>query len=411
MSPSLVPIDSSTAAAIKTGDESALERLFRAEFGPMTAEAEETLHDPRAATRAATKAFVDLWRARDTVSNAEEMDALLKKVLREEVLDVHRRMVSVHRHAKAGAAVETVPTVGESWAKVLEGIHPAAVDARQRDADRIEQAKHHTADHLKALDGKGNKTWLALLGLVVAIAGAVGIVMLLNQHTETSRVSLALKAPQAVKIPTKEGQQGNVQIAGGGTALIGPASELTIPQDFLTTVFALEVAGTARLTLPATKAPQQMEVRAGNAAVFANGVVTVRAYKDEDYVAVRLDKGDGKLVVGKTEQPLVIGQVVRISKEGAAAPVDGPVATAALGWTDNRYVVNDVTVKAALLDLRRWFGTQAQCNDKEVLERKVSLDIALDSPRLAVEALTKAANAKLGFIKNISVIYDPKRPI
>ena len=54
-------------------------------------------------------------------------------------------------------------------------------------------------------------------------------------------------------------------------------------------------------------------------------------------------------------------------------------------------------LREVLPELKRWFGTDAQVNDTALLERTVTMDVPLDSPRQAIEAVEQSAGLKAVF--------------
>ena len=67
MSVSSPPIDPEAVAALRRGEESALERLFRDQYDTLTAEAKTVLGDDTLAALTVERAFMRTWKERERV--------------------------------------------------------------------------------------------------------------------------------------------------------------------------------------------------------------------------------------------------------------------------------------------------------------------------------------------------------
>lgn len=77
-------------ARLKRGDESAVERVFRAYYAPLASFAFRYLHDAAAAEDVVQDTFAALWAARDRIVIATSLRAYLYAVVRNRALNIRK---------------------------------------------------------------------------------------------------------------------------------------------------------------------------------------------------------------------------------------------------------------------------------------------------------------------------------
>jgi ferric-dicitrate binding protein FerR (iron transport regulator) len=153
--------------------------------------------------------------------------------------------------------------------------------------------------------------------------------------------------------------------------------------------------------------PRQFVVRARNASVVATGTAfAIRAFPGEPEVMVRVTAGEVTVSSPQDSRTVAANQTVAVDTSGAIREPAEKEANEALSWTTGRFVYSGHTLGDVLPELKRWFGTVAEVKDQTLLARPVTLDVPLDSPRQAIEAVEKSANVKAVFEGQKMVFQD-----
>src|SRR5262245_7150422 len=158
-------------------DEAALERLFRAHFSALTAEAKGHLGEEAAsaAPKVVEAAFRQAWEERAQIPSEADLASFLHDAVRRaSARELSRRAGARHlshgakggpHHAVAEADVET------AWHHLSRQLHPEAVRA---DAQAYsEQLRHHAAEHVGDLSKARSWKVPVMIGIfAAALAGA-----------------------------------------------------------------------------------------------------------------------------------------------------------------------------------------------------------------------------------------------
>ncbi|MDX2185083.1 MAG: FecR domain-containing protein [Gemmatimonadaceae bacterium] len=391
----LTPIAPEAFDALKRGDESTLEQLFKADYAPLESEAEATLRDPAAAARAVEHAFVHAWAEREKVDTPEGFNATLLHALHEETARERRRIAAAQRMASGRARTTSHDPVSAdaAWEAVQQALHPAPIDDAASHARQREEAKHHTAHHVAALGAKPN-TWAMVATVLLVIALGIGAVVWLDREGASARVTAALSSPDARLIKTEPGQMGGFTLGDGGEISLGPQSAVRIPPGYNARLRAVRVEGAAVITV-APNAELPFEARLGDVAVVATGTrFALRHFPEESVSAVRVLEGSVNVRVDKTLTSVVAGQTLLVTANGSRIASDDE-RVRSTGWVDGTIRLSGITLEQALPELRRWWGLVLTIPDASVRTRALTMDAPLNDVNAAIAVLESAANVRV----------------
>lgn len=402
MSATFAPIDQATISALNAGGERALEQIFREHYDWIVERALERLKGENAAApKLIVNTVRELWEERDGFHSSAEIEAFFSEELRHRARAIRARMTAVHRFEKAeGVHVPPPPpppSADQLWNEIAAELHKPVVDAATAAKRRREHRSHEVADHIQTVTQRA--VWktpviVAIVATVVALASAQWF----GQRSRAEVINQMLGAAEAQQVNTRAGQLGSVTFADNSTARLGPETRLVIVDQFGYEYRTLSLSGTAEFTVTSGNA-NEFEARLDNVSVFsAGGVFTARDYADEMRLTVRADSGALRVVVGGTERRLSQGQAVTIDRSGSVSDADAATAELELSWTENRFVLREVTVADAAQALWRWYGMDVSVPDAAVGARTVSVDVPLDSRQPVIAALEGAAALRFQYV-------------
>jgi transmembrane sensor len=152
-------------------------------------------------------------------------------------------------------------------------------------------------------------------------------------------------------------------------------------------------------------------VRSGDASIAAASAATfdVRGYPADGSAAVRVRSGsvEVKSLSSGGTQTISAGQAVAVSPNGQLAALSGPALAEAFGWADQKFVVNNKPLSAVLPLLVRWYGMDMKLADPSLGARPITMTAPLESSRLAIAELEKAANVQFGY-QGKTMMLSPK---
>lgn len=408
------PIDAATIAALKGGDEKALEKIFRAHYDALLDRAKEKLKDePAAAPRLVAAVVRELWEVRATLSTSTEIEGFFNEELRNRAAAIRQRMRSVHRFEKTEGvgevAVREAPSPDELWTEIKTAMHQPVLDPAEVAKRRRTQAAHGAASHIANVSAKRSiKTPLiiATIGAIVIVGGiwwadAVG---------KAATVTQLLAGGDAQMIQTRQGQLGSLPLSDGSTVRLAAESKITLVPKFGQEYRSASLVGSAAITV-APGNPVPLEVRVENVSVKASaGEFAVRKFADDSmvYVAAR---GDGVLVAVKgAERTLKTGETIVIASDNSIRDATEDEAAQNFGWVDGKLVLRNVTVATAAKKLWRWFAIEVAVTDSAARERVISISVPLESSKAAIEAIAGAGGVVFGYDKDNKMIFSAPAP-
>jgi ferric-dicitrate binding protein FerR (iron transport regulator) len=403
------------AAATPLGDETALERLFRTHFSTLAAEAREHLGPEAAASapRVVEAAFRTAWDERERFASDQEVEAFLHQAVKRCAARELSRRAAAHHMGGSGAhavhhAGAAPADVDQAWAHLQRAMHPARGDAEAAHAQHL---RHDAAQHVAQL--KQPPSWKMPL-LIGALAAAVvgGAIWYLDRAGRESVIAGALAKPDARKHATGPGRFATVTLHDATRVTLAPMSTLTVPRDFGEELRAVKLDGAATFAVAPGHA-QQLQIRAGPAAIFVTGTTLhVRAFPGEPAVTVQVTEGEASLRVGDGEPAtLAAGRALRADSAGAVRDPSPQELAAAMGWTQApRRVAASGQLRDAVAEINRWYGVDIKVPRVQDLDRPASVDAPLDSLRAAIAQLEGSAGVQFGYESGVMVFRAKSTP-
>ena len=392
-------------------NEQSLERIFRAQYEKWLADAKTRLgaEAAPAAPRVVSKAFHLAWQDRKRFHSQEELDAFLGAQIHHGATREISRRAGLHRmdhHEGLGGAKtkhETHEmTVDEAWDRLQHTLQGGAPEAYRA---RASSARHEAAEHVKNIGKERSWTPVIVVG-VVGVALALTGIWVVRKVGEDRATSNALAAPDVRNYETSYGQQADITLDDGTVARVGPETKLIVPNRFGIGIRAVKVEGTASFDVKRVQ-EKPFEVRVGNAAVLATGTVfVVRKYREEASAIIHVKEGSVNVKVGEAIRSVAKGNSLVVSDAGAVGVPSADQVAEAAGWTDGTVTIPGQTLKYILPQLKRWYGLTVAVPNAALLERKVFLTAAINSPKEALTSVEKSGGVKFTYVNENMVFQD-----
>ncbi|MBI3567774.1 MAG: FecR domain-containing protein [Gemmatimonadetes bacterium] len=407
---SLPAVGGATLTALRNGEESALEKIFRADYDAILKETAAELGDEGSVPRLAEDVMLSVWEQRATFDTPEKLEAFIHAQVHASVLREKRRRGSLERRAAFQSGSGQVKhshaavTVDEAWKHVYDFLHKPAVDTAALDHLKVEQARHGAASHLATVGKRRSWKGPVLAGVIlVAIVGAM--FPLLDKMGADAAVHTALNNQDAVTMVVPPGRRAKTTLEDSSLVSVGSETKLTYPKNASEKFRAAGVDGTASFSVPANKRPFEARVKDVqlklNSADFA-----VRSYTHDDTVLVKVTKGSVLVKDGKNERTLNAGEAAGVTKDGTIFTPKPEAVTDAFAWVADSLTFTNTPVKEIVSEVRRWYDYVIDVRDKDLLERPVSVTAPLTSTKEIIAALEKGANAKFGFDGQTPILRD-----
>jgi len=381
--PSPLPMfDKTTVAALRKGEEGALERILRDGYPALV-----------------ENAVLQLWDERARIETPEELDKALRDAVRGNVVREKRRQAARHRtqpEGKGPAHVTAPATADQVWTNVAAALHAPKVDAAESHKNQAAASRHQTAAHMAAMSKTSWKVPVLTLGAVLAVT--TGILWWVNNKGEVSNVSQSLLSPEAKHLASSPGQRASMTLSDDSKVNLGSESQVIVPSSFNEKVRVVRLDGTATFIV-APDATKPFEVRAGNAIIVAKGTeFSVRAFPDENQVTLRVKQGQVEVQSGTASPKTVAaGGTLVVAKDGGQAEPSAAALNQAFSWIDGKVVIENRPLKEVLVELKRWYALDLIVKDATLLSRPVTMSVELSSKKDAIAALEKSANVKFAY--------------
>ena len=393
-------------------DEAALKRAFDAEFAQCLAAAKSQLGEAASlAPRVVETAFLNVWGQRAALGNQDQ----LKSVLADEIRHGAARALSKrHSGARFGAVggkemkAREVSAEHESpahvWGQIERALHGGGSTAETRAATAA-AGRHEAASAMKQMSKRPG--WVIPLAIgVVALAVSIGGVLYVDRLGEDDAI-LGLVANQSIQpIQSSAGQIGSVKLGDGSQMKIGPETRIWIPDGFGTKNRAVKVEGTAAFEVaPGQQMPFRVVSRRQH--FIATGTKFVMSTFNKDTLPMILvQEGSVTVKSGKNTAVVAAGQaMVADAANGIRAATDDE-KTEAFGWVDGRVTLRNKQLREIVASMTRWFNYDIKVPDLPLLDRPGSIDVPLDSSKLAITQVEKSANVKFQYEGETKVFRD-----
>ena len=390
-----------------SGDEGALERIFRDDYDELLARAVSELDDPAAASRLVEAAFFEAWQQHERFASPGDLEAFLRQAVHKGALREQGRRAALHRfqehegaatpHATQAAA--PAPTTDEAWADLHRSLHAPPPDVERSASARHDHSRHEAASHVAHIVDRRASigSYLLIAGVAVVVLGAVvGAVRWYDGQNIDAHTAAAVASADARLVSTRPAQRASTTLSDGSGVSLGPDTQLRIAKGYSPRLRGVGVAGTASFTV-ANLDGAPFTIIAGPARVVATGtVIDVAAYPSTP-VVIRVREGGANVTAGTETHPLAAGEAIMIAADGTVSTPAAGALDQSLGWTRGEFVLVDVPMRELPAQLQRWYGLQVMVPDTALLARPVSIRVPLDSARLLVAAIEKAAMPATSF--------------
>jgi ferric-dicitrate binding protein FerR (iron transport regulator) len=412
MTASLAPVDTQTLAALRSGDEHALEVIFRERYPVFLPEAQEALGDPASASRVVERAHLHLWNERSTVDSPARVTDLLREGMQQGTVRERSRRAAAHRlveheggHVRPVRAAAPPPTVDEAWQHLRTVLHPTTADA-EHSRVRAERARHETAHHIAEVEKPRSRVPI-VIGVVLGALAVLALVFSLDSVTPTASLSRALASPEARPYTSARGQRARVGLEGVDAFVLGAESRLVVPARFAD-LRGVGLEGTANVDV-ADGQRLILETPTGRV-MTEGGRLAVSARPGEDMM-VRVDSGSATVTPLRGEPYEVqAGQAMVFAQGAAPAAAPRERADEWLGWTGDSLLIAQRPLREVIPQLARWYGLDLWVADSSLLDRPVSMRAGLGSSREAITALEQAANVRVQNIDRRLYVNDAGAP-
>jgi len=397
MAPTFPSVDNATLKALRKGDTSALERIHRAAYAAVLAEASHQSGDTSFGPPVAELAMLTVWEARANIENAEELEDAIHAAVRGGVTREQRRRAA----HKDGGTPSAAGTVDSTWTHIKAEIAkmPATPGARKHS-----EPKHH----VEKVNADGGRGVMIAVGVLLLGAAAVGGWFVLQSGAHGQATS-SYTLPDAKNVTVTVGQRGNLPLGPGDTAAIGSDSRITVGGDYGTKVRAVRVDGSANFRV---SSGVHFEVNAKDVSIgTTSGSFAVRAYKDDPAIIVRAKEGDVKVDSPKESKTISAGKSIAVAKDGTMSEPAPAEVDQALGWTEGKVDFTNTPLKVVMAEMARWYDLPVTTKDTSLYSRPVTMAVALDSKKDAIAALEQSASVKFTYDKDSKpVLQDaPKK--
>jgi len=379
-------IDNATLKALRKGDAGALEKIHRASYASIIADATHQGGDANFGPPVAELAMLELWGNRANIENGEELTNAIQAAVRGGVTREQRRRASAKGDAKpAGGTVDSV------WSRISAEV---AKGSGAPAAPKHTGAAKPRAEKVKTDGGRGGMIAVGVLLLVAVVVGGYFVMQSGAHGVATSSYTL----PDAKQVSVQQGQRGNLPLGPGDTAAIGSDSKVTVGGDYGTKVRAVRVDGSANFRV---SNGVRFEVNAKDLSLITDGgSFAVRAYKDDAASIVRVKEGTVKVDGPKESRTVEAGKSLSIAKDGTMSEPAAEVVEQALGWTDGKISFTNATLKTVTNEFARWYDLPVTAKDTSLYSRTVTMSVALESKKDAIAALEQNANVKFSYDKD-----------
>jgi ferric-dicitrate binding protein FerR (iron transport regulator) len=395
MAPTYPSVDNATLKSLRKGDAGALEKIHRASYAAVIAEAGKQAGDATIGPSVAELAMLSLWEGRANIENAEELEQAIHSAVRGGVLREQRR-----RAANKGETKAATGTVDSTWSRIKAGMAAAPAPSARKHAE----PKHHV-EKVESDGGRGVMIGVGVL--LLAAAGAGGWWVLQRGAHDVAASSYTL--PDAKQVSVTPGQRGNLPLAPGDTAAIGSDTRITQGGDYGTKARAVKVDGSANLRV---SAGTRFDVNVKDVSVYTMSAAAfaVRGYKDDDATIVSVKEGDVKVESPKESRSVGAGKAVAVAKDGTISDATPEAVEQALGWTEGKVSFTNAPLKHVMSEMARWYNVPVTTKDSSLLTRPVTMSVDLSSSKAAIAALEESANVKFAYDKDSKPILQDAPP-
>jgi ferric-dicitrate binding protein FerR (iron transport regulator) len=248
--------------------------------------------------------------------------------------------------------------------------------------------------------------WIVPVAIgAAALLISVGGVMYVDRLGQDDAVLGIVASTSIQPIASNAGQLGSAPLVDGTKMRIGPETKVYIPDGFSIKNRVVKVEGTAQFDVAkGQKLP--FRVVAHRIHFIATGTkFTISTFSPDSMPAVSVDEGSVTIKTPNATTVVNAGQSMVVDKTGIRAATDDEKAER-FAWTNGQVAMHDKPLRDVVKSLTRWFNSDVKIADTQLLDRKATFDVPLDSSRLAISQVEKSANVKFGYEGEAKVFKD-----
>jgi ferric-dicitrate binding protein FerR (iron transport regulator) len=393
--------DQPPTPGVPLSDPASLEQYFRSHFSDLATEAKEQLADAAsAAPKVVEGAFRHAWEERERITSSQDLDSFLHDEVRHGAAREKSRRASLHRHDAPGSAKpaphsQTQVDVDQSWVHLSRALHFVPDDVSIAEQESAAALRHDAAGHVAELARK--RSWKVPIAIVVVAAAVVGTgIWYVDRLGDEGAITGALASADARTHVAATAQLAKVTLDDGTQAVLTPESKLIVPKQFGELMHAVKLEGSATFTVVKGQR-RPLEIRAGNTHILVTGtVLTVRAFPSESSVVVALKDGSANVKVGDSVRTVAAGKALFV-KNKVMRDATAPEIEEATSWNEQTLTISNRQLRDVLTSLRRWYGLDIKVLDAPLLDRLVTIQASLDSPKEAINAVQQSANLQFAW--------------
>ena len=391
-------------------DEAALKRAFDDEFAQCLASAKAQLGEATSlAPRVVENAFLGAWMQRTNIASREQLHALLTDEIRHGAARaLSKRHSGARFGAVGGAQAKSHGSTAEAespqhvWSQIQKALQAPVAGAR---AATAAAGRHEAASHLK--DMSKRPSWIVPVTIgILALAISVGGVMYFDRLGEDD-VQLALVANQSIQpITSTSGQIGTTKLPDGSGMTMGPETKIWMPETFGTKSRVVKVEGTAAFEVkPGMELPFRVVARRMH--FIATGTkFAISTFNSDSLPMVFVQEGSVTIKAGKNTAVAAAGQAMVADATKGIRPLTDDEKAEAFGWLDKRVTVRNKQLRYVVSEMARWFNYDIKVPDTPLLDRMASIDVPLDSSKLAITQVEESAKVKFSYEGDTKVFRD-----
>ncbi len=325
-------------------------------------------------------------------SSPEEAHAV-----REWIAGDPRREELVERMRRARVATRAAPelwSADEAWSRLLARLEQAPAEAQ---AQVIPLRRPRAAWFRRALR----------VAAVIAVFVGGGVLW-------QGRESLfRLGEPPVQEIVAGTGEMIPLTLADGTRVVLAPASRIWVPERFRKTR-EIRVEGEAVFDVTADASRPFLVRTAGSLTRVLGTRFGVRAYPDDDYVEVLVDRGRVAVMpTGSEARPqgagliVTAGLAVRIEPNGTLSAPRVVDAARLLAWTEGRLVFDGTPLDQVARALERRTGVRVELAAPGVADRRLFAEFKDVNPEEVIPLIARSLRLEYRETDDGYLLFDP----
>jgi ferric-dicitrate binding protein FerR (iron transport regulator) len=132
----------------------------------------------------------------------------------------------------------------------------------------------------------------------------------------------------------------------------------------------------------------------------------ISTFNPDSLAMVLVQEGSVTIKAGKNTAVATAGQAMVADASKGIRPATDDERAEAFNWVDRRVTVRNKQLRYVVDQMTRWFNYDIKVPDIPLLDRMASIDVPLDSSRLAITQVEQSANVKFAYEGETKVFRD-----